>query len=151
MSRYATFLKFALAVGVLVLAAGCEDGKKVAIAAKDADIRQKNELLAQERADKEQMAKANDQLAEQNKLLGEKNALIAQQNAQQVAALTTKVDGLQSLLQGIDSKMAVVKQGEGVPNGAETALQPRGDGTIHILVASTTLFDSGKADPLSEM
>jgi chemotaxis protein MotB len=42
--------------------------------------------------------------------------------------------------------MAVVKQGEGVPDGAGTALRKNDDGTIHILVASTTLFDSGKAD-----
>jgi chemotaxis protein MotB len=146
MSRYATFLKFALAVGVLVLAAGCEGKKEVAIANKDATIRKQDELIAQERADKDQLTEANKGLSDQNRQLAENNARIARDNAAQVAALNQKVDGLQTLVQGIDGKMTVVRQGEGVPNGGDLAARKDGDGTIHILVANTTLFDSGNAD-----
>jgi chemotaxis protein MotB len=142
MSWYATVSKFTLAASVVLLSAGCDGRKQVALSAKDDTIRRQEEMIAQERAAKEDAAKMNQQLADQNTQLAEKNALIAKQSAEeqarQNAAMTAKMSGLESMVKDLNDKLA--HQGSGVDRVVQS------DRGIVITVAGTALFDAGKAD-----
>jgi chemotaxis protein MotB len=140
MSRFATFAKVALAVGVVLLAAGCSGKKDVAIAAKDDTIRKQEELIAKERSDKDQLTDANKALAEQNKTIAEKNgAIIAAQSAQ-LAQTNQKLDGLEALVKEL--KVAP-RPADGVTDGMAYGTR---NGAIVLTVAGQSLFDSGKAE-----
>ena len=146
MGWYGTATKFVLAAGLVLLSAGCSGRKEVAIAAKDDTIRKQEDLIKQEREDKAQLQAANDQLAKQNEDMANRNAKIAQENAAQVAAMNAKMGDLEAILKDINAKGSIVGSKQGVQGQDELALDRRADGTIHITVASTVLFDSGKAD-----
>jgi len=142
MSRFATVVKVALAAGALLLAAGCGEREKVAAAAKDDTIRRLETVSAQERADKDQLAKTNDALADQNKQLAEKNAQIALQTNAQVAAMNQKVDGLEQLIKELKVQP---RAADGLKEGQDMGIGTR-NGAIVLTVAGSALFDSGKAD-----
>ena len=142
MGRFAAVVKIALAAGVVLLAAGCGEREKVAISAKDDTIRKQEELIAKERADKDQLNKANEALADQNKQLAEKNAQIAVQTDARVAAMGQKVDGLEQLIR--DLKVAQ-RPADGLKEGQELGIGTR-NGAIVLTVAGSALFDSGKAE-----
>lgn len=145
MGWYETATKFALAAGVVLMSAGCSGRKEVAIAAKDDTIRKQEELIKNEREDKAQLQAANEQLAKQNEDMANRNAKFAQENAAQVAAMNQKMIDLETLMKEL-GKGSVVGAKQGVQGTDDLALDRRADGTIHITVASTVLFDSGKAD-----
>jgi len=147
MGWYGTMAKCVLAGGVILLGAtGCGERQKVAIAAKDETIRRQEELIAQERADKDKLAEANKDLANQNGQLVENTARRDKEVAAQSAETAQKLAMIAAAMKAMDDKIAAVKAKEGVPEGAKSAYDVRADGTIHIIVASTVLFDSGKAD-----
>jgi len=146
MSGYGTVLKVMLSAGVVLFCAGCSGRKEVAIAAKDAEIRNQRDLIEQERAEKDKLHSANEALAKQNEEMATRNAEIARNNAAQVAAMNQKLTDMDALLKELNTKGTVVKSGQGVKDGDDLSLDRRDDGTIHITVASTVLFDSGAAD-----
>ncbi|MGD0094280.1 MAG: OmpA family protein [Planctomycetota bacterium] len=142
MSRFAAVTKIVLVAGVLFLAAGCDEREKVAIAAKDDTIRQQQERIAKEQADKDQLAQANAQLGDQNRQLAENNAKIAIQTDQKVAALTQKLDGMEQLMK--DLKVSQ-RPADGLAPDQVIGAHDR-NGAIVLTVAGSALFDSGKAD-----
>jgi len=144
MSWYATVSKFALAAGVVLLSAGCSGRKEVAIAAKDAEIRKQEELIAQERADKEKYAEMNKALADQNKELAEKNGALAAQTLASQQAMQNKMSDLEAAMK--DLKLVQAKPGADAPGGEAGTWHKDKDGNIRIIVANTVLFESGKAD-----
>jgi chemotaxis protein MotB len=146
MGWYGTATKFMLAAGVVLMSAGCSGRKEVAIAAKDDTIRKQEEMIKDEKENRAKLQDANDALAKQNEEMATRNAKIAQENAAQVAAMNAKIGDLESIMKGIDGKMVQVKPGEGVPEGKNSAWSMGKDGFIHITVASTVLFDSGRAE-----
>lgn len=143
MSRFATVTKVALAVGVVLLAAGCSGRKEVAIAAKDDTIKRQEDMLAKERADKDSLAKANEALAAQNDQLAKENGKIAAQTDARVVALQQKLDGMEVLMKELKVQP---RASDGLAADQTMGLSRRGDGAIVLTVASTALFDSGKAD-----
>jgi chemotaxis protein MotB len=143
MSLYRTFSKVAVAAGALMLVAGCSGRKEVAIAAKDQQLRQQETQLAQERAEKQKAMEMNEALNAQNRELAEKNAVATQQTAQKVDALNRQMADLEGLIR--DLKLNQVKAGSGVPDGDTAAISQQKDG-IHLTVAGSALFDSGKAE-----
>ncbi|HYG75307.1 MAG TPA: OmpA family protein [Planctomycetota bacterium] len=146
MSWYGTVSKVVLSAGVILLCAGCSGRKEVAIAAKDAEIKNQRDLIEQERAEKAKLHDANEQLAKQNEQLAERNAKAAADNAAQVAAMNQRLSDLSAIMAEMDKKMVQVKPGQGVPENADSAWSRGSDGSIRITVASTVLFDSGAAD-----
>jgi flagellar motor protein MotB len=142
MSWYATVSKFALAAGVVLLSAGCSGRKDVAIAAKDAELRKQEELIAQERADKEKYAEMNKALADQNTKLAEDNGALAAKTLASQQAMQSKMSDLEAALK--DLKLQKVASNDGVTDGG--GYVKRADGSISIIVANTVLFESGKAD-----
>lgn len=146
MGGYKTVWALALTVGVMLLGTGCSGRKEVALAAKDETIVSQQAQLAKAEADKQQMADMNARLAQQNDQMAQQNAVMAAKNANETAQLRKEVEDLASIMNGIDKKMTVVKPGQGVPDGEASAYSVHPDGSIHITVASTVCFDSGKAD-----
>ena len=146
MGWYGRTAKFVLAAGLVLLSAGCSGRKEVAIAAKDDTIRKQDDLIKQEREDKAQLQAANDQLAKQNEEMATRNAKIAQENAAQVAAMNAKIGDLEAIMKGVNDKMVQVKPGDGAQANGDPTWHTDKNGAIHITVASTVLFDSGKAD-----
>lgn len=146
MGWYGTATKFMLAAGVVLLSTGCSGRKEVAIAAKDDTIRKQEEMIKEEKENRAKLQEANDALAKQNEEMATRNAEIAKQNAAQVAAMNAKMGDLEALLKDINAKGSVVGAKQGVQNDDQLSLDRRADGTIHITVASTVLFDSGKAE-----
>ncbi|HYF51556.1 MAG TPA: OmpA family protein [Planctomycetota bacterium] len=143
MSLYMYMSKIALTGGALLMVAGCSGRKEVALAAQNEKIRTQEQLIANERADKDALARQNEELAKQNTQLAEKNAQIAKENAERVAAMQAQMNELQKIMEGLALKPA--KPGEGAPDGGGVYSVEK-DGTIRITVASSVLFDSGKAD-----
>src|SRR5207247_1191847 len=139
MKWFRTVSMLAVAVGFLLLTAGCTGRDKVAIAAKDDTIRRQEETIAQATTERAKLAEMNKALAAQNEQMATRNAAGVQELRQQVSDLET-------IMKGIDSQFTRVKPGAGVPNGAAGAYSVGPDGAIHITVASQTFFDSGKAD-----
>jgi chemotaxis protein MotB len=146
MGMYGSATRLALAAGVMLLSAGCSGRKEVAIAAKDDTIKKQESLIAQEREDKAKLQDANEALAKQNSDLADRNAKAAADQAAQMAAMNQKMQDLQGILKDLNTKGAVVNAKEGVRDNDSIGLDRRADGTIHITVASTVLFDSGKAN-----
>ncbi|MCY3023569.1 MAG: OmpA family protein [Planctomycetota bacterium] len=146
MSRYATVVKFALAAGVVILVAGCGGREKVAIAAKDDTINRQGTLIAQTRADNEELQKANAALADQTKQLAEKNGAIAADSAAKIAVLNQKVDSLDATMKQMDSNIVALKPKQGLEQGQTTGWGRDADNAIRIKVAGTALFDPGKAE-----
>lgn len=146
MEWYAPVTRIALAAGMILLSAGCSGRKDVAIANKDQQIREKDNLIALERDEKEKLHAANEALARQNEEMATKNAQIAAQNTAETAKLRDEISNLQKVMQGIDLKMVALKPKEGLAEGQDKGYAVHPDGSIHIIVASTVLFDSGKAD-----
>jgi chemotaxis protein MotB len=144
MSWYATVSKFTLAASVVLLSAGCDGRKQVALSAKDDTIRRQEEMIANERAEKEKAAEMNKQLADQNTQLAEKNAAIAKQQAEETARMNAKMGDLEGLVKDLGLKLA--KSGSGVQEGESANVSRRENGAIVITVAGMTLFDAGKAD-----
>lgn len=141
------FTKTALAAGVIVAMTGCGGREKVAIAAKDETIRRQEELIAKERTEKDELHKANAALAAQNDQLAVQNAEAMKQNSAEVARLRAQVDEMNALIKGIDGKFAVAKPGQkGVDEGQDGIFTRDAAGNLKIIVASSVLFDSGKAD-----
>lgn len=141
------FTKTALAAGVMIAMTGCGGREKVAIAAKDDTIRRQEELLAKERATQEELHKANAALAAQNDQLAVQNAEASKQNAAQVAALRAQMDEMNALVKGMDGKFAAARPGQqGVDENQSGIFQRGADGSLKIIVASSVLFESGKAD-----
>jgi flagellar motor protein MotB len=145
MSFYTTLSKFTLAGSALLMVAGCTGRKDMAIAQKDSTIRNQEALLAQERADKDKLAEQNKALADQNNELAVNSAKAAKENADRTAAMQAQLNDLQATMAGIDKKWTQSKPGEGAADGSGT-YSVHADGSIHITVASSVLFDSGKAD-----
>src|SRR4051812_20761028 len=112
MSWYATVSKLTLAASIVLLSAGCDGRKQVALSAKDDTIRRQEEMIANERAEKDKAAEMNKQLADQNTQLAEKNAAIAKQQADEMARMNQKFGELDGLVKDLNSKL--VKQGSGV-------------------------------------
>jgi len=141
------FTKTALAAGVMIAMTGCGGREKVAIAAKDDTIRRQEALLAAERAEKDQLHAANKALADQNDQFATQNAEAMKQNAAQVAALRAQVDEMNALVKGMDGKFAAARPGQqGVDEGQDGIFKRGADGSLKIIVASSVLFESGKAD-----
>jgi chemotaxis protein MotB len=143
MSFYASVSKFLVATGAVFLCAGCTGRKEVALAAKDDTIRKQESLIAQERADNDKLHDANKQLADQNNQLAEGNAKATQQlaaqeaaNAQALADMKQKQAEQDALLRALNDKW---KDGTGTVVRGE-------NGAIHLTVAGSALFDSGKAE-----
>jgi chemotaxis protein MotB len=143
MSLYASVSKWVLATGAVLLCAGCTSSKDVAIASKDNTIRSQEALIAQEKADNDKLHTDNQQLGAQNTVLAEKNAAATQQlaateaaNGQALAELRQKQAEQDALLRSINDKW---KEGIG-------SAQAYKDGSIHLTVAGSALFDSGKAE-----
>lgn len=147
MSFYSTFSKLAIAGGAMLAISGCGGREKVAIAAKDAELRQQKELIAQERADKDKLSEMNKQLADQNDEMAKRNAEIAQRNAAQTEALTKQVADLEAIMKQMDKNMTEMKPGQKGLDENQSSMWSKGaDGSIRITVASSVLFDSGQAD-----
>jgi len=142
MSRFAAVTTIALAAGVLLLAAGCGERERVAIAAKDDTIQQQKERIDKVQADKDQLAQANVALSDQNKQLAEKNGLIVAQTNDKVTALTQKMGDMEQLMK--DLKLSQ-RAPDGLKEGQDIGASTRG-GAIVLTVAGSALFDSGKAD-----
>lgn len=142
-----------LAAGALLLSSGCGERQKMAMSYKDEEIRQQKELLASERAaseariaqeqkEKEELAAMNAKLAEQNREVTLTNGKLAAQNAAETAQLRKEIDGLEALIKDNLTKLSTANQ----HNGTDNSVVKGPDGSIRIIVANTTLFDSGKAD-----
>jgi outer membrane protein OmpA-like peptidoglycan-associated protein len=136
----------ALAGGVLLLGSGCGGREKVAMANKDETIRRQEAAIERERAEKEKAARLNEDLARQNAEMAEKQSKMAAQSAAETAAMRQELADLQGLIKGMGNKFAVTRPNENVPDGKDGAFSLHGDGTIHLVVANSTLFDAGKAD-----
>jgi chemotaxis protein MotB len=143
MLSYGKIAQVALAGSVLLLGSGCGGREKVAMASKDETIRKQEMMLERERAEKEEAARLNESLARQNAELAEKQSKLAAENAQQTAAMRQELSDMQALLKNLNSGMS--KSGE-IPEGKDAGVLVGSDGSIRIIVANTTLFDSGKAD-----
>jgi len=145
MSFTGIFTKTALAAGVMIAMTGCGGREKVAIAAKDDTIRRQEELLAKERANQEELHRANAALAAQNDQLAVQNAEATKQNAAQVAALRAQMDEMNQLVKGLGSVAA--KPGQKALDDGQPSMVTRGeDGSLKIIVASSVLFESGQAN-----
>lgn len=155
MSLYGNVAKFVLAAGIVVLGAGCGGREKVAIANKDETIRQQKEVIAQERKEKddalaqaarekEELASINKKLADQNREMADRTARGLGNNTQQVALLQTKIDDLEAVVKGMNNNLVALKS-KGDYQGGDAVLRDS-EGGIRIIVANTTLFDSGHAD-----
>lgn len=146
------FTKTALAAGVMIAMSGCGGREKVAIAAKDDTIRRQEELLAKERANQEELHKANaalaaqnDQLAVQNAEATKANTLAQQQNSAEVARMRAQLDEMNALVKGIGSHAARPGQ-VGLDENQPSVVTRDANGNLKIIVASSVLFESGKAD-----
>lgn len=147
MSWQMMFTKTAMAAGVIVAMAGCGGREKVAIAAKDETIRRQEELLAKEKAEKDSLYEANKALGDQNDRLARDSAEAANRQAAEMARLTQKFGEMEAAMRGMDSKFAQLKPGQqGLNDDQPAGWIPGADGSIKIIVASSVLFDSGKAD-----
>jgi len=143
MSLYASVSKFVLATGAVLLCAGCTGRKEVALAAKDDTIRNQESLIAQEKADNDKLHTENQQLGVQNNTLAEKNveatkqlAAVETQNATTLAEIQRKQAEQDALWKQLNDKWTASGTGS-------TSSQKDG---IHLTVAGSALFDSGKAD-----
>jgi chemotaxis protein MotB len=146
MLSYHKIAQVTVASGAMLLGVvGCGGREKVAMANKDATIRKQEEMLERERQDKEQALKTNEELARQNAELAERQSKLAAENAAQTAAMRQEMADMQALLKGLGDKYAASKSGE-VPVDKDGGVIMRADGSISIIVANTTLFDSGKAE-----
>ena len=146
MSLYHVFSKMALAAGAILLVTGCNDRQKVANAAKDETIRSQQRQLADAKAETEKAAQLNAELAAQNKEMAERGAAAAQKQAAETEAMRQEMAGLKAAMNGISSEMVKLKPGAGLAENQKVGYDQRGDGTIHITVACTALFDSGRAE-----
>jgi flagellar motor protein MotB len=135
-----------LAAGVVLLLAGCNSREKVASAAKDDTIRRQEGLLANERADKDALAKQNEALAEQNKTLAEKNGALAQQAVTEAAAANRRIGDLEAIMKEMNQGIVGLKPKAGLEPGQDMGWERDAQGNIRLTVAGTTLFDSGKAE-----
>ena len=150
MNWYGSIPKAVIAGGLVLLCTGCTGRKEVAIAAKDDQIRRQETLIAQEKADKDALNEQNKALADQNNQLAEKNAKIAQEQVAQTAALNAKLDAQNSK---IDQQDALLKDLGDKWGKSQVAMNPGGggvsqhsDGSIHLTVAGSALFEPGKAE-----
>jgi chemotaxis protein MotB len=128
-----------LVLGAVLLLTGCSGRKEVAIANKDATIARQEQLLEQEKGERDTLSTLNSQLADQNKQLAEKNAALATQNL-------AKTDELSLAVKQLGDKFA---QGGAVKEGDAGAVGYGNDKAIHIKVAGTQLFGPGQAELLS--
>ena len=147
MSLYASVSKFVVATGAVLLCAGCTSNKDVAIAAKDNTIRNQDALIAQEKADNDKLHADNQQLGAQNNQLADSNVKATQQvaaaeaqNAQTLAEIQRKQAELDAK-QDAQWKALNDKWKDGTGSVASGK-----DGSIHLTVAGSALFDSGKAE-----
>ena len=159
MAWYGTVSKLTLGAGAILLTASCSGRKEVAMSAKDDTIRSQNSQLAykdgliesqkketQAAMDESQRAaELNKQLAKQNEELAERDAKIASENNARTASLQQEVADMDAQLKALSKVLTEVKPNGGAPEGG-SGFDRRSDGTIHIYVANTTLFDAGQAD-----
>ncbi|MFH0939144.1 MAG: OmpA family protein [Planctomycetota bacterium] len=146
MSLYHVFSKIAMAAGAILLVTGCNDRQKVANAAKDETIRKQEQRLAEAKAENEKAAQLNADIAKQNEMLITDSATAAQKQASETAAMRPEIAALHAAMNNISSEMVKLKPKEGLAEGQKVGYDQRGDGTIHITVAGTALFDSGQAE-----
>jgi flagellar motor protein MotB len=151
MSWITTASKCALAAGAILLSAGCTSKKDVAIAAKDDTIRRQEVAMrdaeAQRAAEAEkarQAAELNAALARQNEEIALKTNALLKVNAEQTAANNQRMVAEIEALKGIvnNNKTVVVTNGQQDNNVYH---DPK-TGSIHIQVAGSVLFDSGRAE-----
>jgi len=156
MAWYATAAKVTLTAGALLLSSGCGERQKMALSYKDEEIRRQNDLLASERQDKEaRLAQAqrekdetdamNAKLADQNKELATRNGALAAQSAADTARMSQQITELDAKLTGMTGQLTKLNT-PSQHNGSDNSYVREKDGSIRIIVANTTLFDSGKAD-----
>ncbi|MEI6231893.1 MAG: OmpA family protein [Planctomycetota bacterium] len=173
MSWIKTASQSALAAGAILLAAGCTSKKDVAIAAKDDTIRRQEAAIAaaeSERAAGDQQnklaaeqalrnAELNRQLAAQNDQLATHSAQkivqltqVTNESNQRMAAMQSEVANLEGLVKGLNrgGPSTVVVQQPGQPinhdRGETGGLSRSKDGSIHIQVAGSVLFEAGRAE-----
>ena len=152
MAWYATAAKVTLAAGALLLSSGCGERQKMAISYKDEEIRQQKDLIAAEQArvaqaqrEKDETAAMNAKLADQNKELALTNGAMAAKNASETAQLRQQIGDLDAKLTGMNGQLTKLNT-PSQHNGTDNSYVRGADGSIRIIVANTTLFDSGKAD-----
>jgi chemotaxis protein MotB len=147
MSWNGFLVKTVLAAGVIIGMSGCGGREKVAIASKDETIRRQEELLAKERSEKDSLYDANKALADQNEALANQHAKAMQQNASEIAQMRQQMASLEEAMSGLGKSFAAAKPGQvGVDDGQSGIFTKDANGNIKIIVASSVLFDSGRAD-----
>lgn len=172
MSWIKTASTSALAAGVILLSAGCTSKKDVAIANKDDTIRRQEMQIrdseaaraaaadqARQAADAQrlaaeqarQSAELNRQLAMQNDQALGRNAELSKASIDAANASTLRVGQLSSQMSDMEKAMQGMRMASTAPNtpcapGQEANLSKHADGSIHISVAGSVLFDSGRAE-----
>jgi flagellar motor protein MotB len=158
-----------VAAGAILLSAGCSSKKDVAIASKDDTIRrQEAEIASAEasraRADEEaraaaqaaaQNAEVNRQLAAQNNdvLLRQQETQRKQiekmnEQTQRIGLLTTEVSELDGIVKNMPKNQptVVISQPGPIQEGQGGNVYKNRDGSIHIQVAGSVLFEPGRAE-----
>ena len=173
MSWIKTASTSALAAGAILLSAGCTSKKDVAMAAKDDTIRRQEQSIrdteaARAAADNQarvaeeqqrvaadqarQAAELNRQLADQNSQVIDRSAKLTAANieasnasAQRISQLQNQVSDLDRDVKGL-GKFAATSPNTPCPPGMDGTMSKHPDGSIHISVAGSVLFDSGRAE-----
>src|SRR5579862_8526705 len=159
MSWIKTAAHSALAAGAILLSAGCTSKKDVAISAKDDTIRRQEQEIAYAEQQKQQadaqaqqasaQAQRAEQIARENRELAARQVELAAANArvenENTARLAAELEAIRNNLG--KQQTVVVNNAQPIQEGGTGNIyrDPK-NGSIHIAVAGSVLFDPGRAE-----